>query len=143
MCLRFVALRAAVRKFPTGASAAALPALAPKEAALPAPGSRRARLPRGALAEAAMGASGNASEESEPEPEQLPPARKITRQQRAASEPSICVPCGYGKPEYRVNRGGLPPSGAVQCAPSRTMSGVKPQFVCALSSCKGDDASLQ
>lgn len=64
--LRFVALRTAVRKFPTGASAAALPVLAPKEAGLPAPGSRRARLPRGALAEAAMGASGNASEESEP-----------------------------------------------------------------------------
>ncbi len=89
--LRFVALRGAVRKFPVGASSAALLAMAPKETALPALGSRRARLPRGALAEAATGASGNASEESEPEPERLPPARKITRQQRAAREPPMCA----------------------------------------------------
>ncbi len=70
-----------------------LPALAPKDAAPPAPGSRRARLPRGALAEATIAASGTASEESEPEPEQLPPRRKVTRQQRAARElhPDIVV----------------------------------------------------
>ena len=45
---------------------------------------RRARLPRGALAEAALATSGNASEESEPDAEQLPPRQKVTRQQRAA-----------------------------------------------------------
>ena len=78
--LRLAALRSAYKRFPS--ASAHLPALAPKEAA-PAPGSRRARLPRGALAEAAIAASGNASEESEPEPEQLPPTRKITRQERA------------------------------------------------------------
>ena len=82
--LRFTALRSAVKKFPS--ASAHLPALAPKEAAPPPPGSRRARLPRGALVEAAIAASGNASEESEPEPEQLPPRRKVTRQQRAARE---------------------------------------------------------
>lgn len=85
--LRFAALRSSVKKFPS--APAHLPALVPKEAALPPPGSHRARLPRGALAEAAVAASGNASEESEPEPEQLPPRRKVTRQQRAARELSL------------------------------------------------------
>jgi len=87
--LRFTALRSAMKKFPS--AFAQLPALVPKEAALPAPGSRRARLPRGAMAEAAVAASGNASEESEPEPEQLPPKRKETRKQKAACKPLSVV----------------------------------------------------
>lgn len=84
--LRLAALRSAYKRFPS--APAHLPALAPKEAA-PAPGSRRARLPRGALAEAANPASGNASEESEPEPERLPPQRKATRQQKAKRKPAL------------------------------------------------------
>lgn len=82
MRLRFTALRNAFSKFPR-APVAILSAAASKET-LPPAGSRRARLPRGALAETAIAASGNASEESEPEPEQLPPKRKPTRQQKAA-----------------------------------------------------------
>ena len=83
--LRFTALRSAFSKFPR-APVAILSAAASKEA-LPPAGSRRARLPRGALAEAAIAASGNASEESEPEPEQLPPRRRPTRQQKTARKP--------------------------------------------------------
>lgn len=89
MRLRFTALRGAFSKFPR-APVAILSAAASREA-LPPAGSRRARLPRGALAEAAIAASGNASEESEPEPEQLPPRRRPTRQQKTARKPPSCM----------------------------------------------------